>query len=370
MANGRMRITVAALAVATECLLSARGWAEGGLSAPAGYQPGWTVEVRKAGSELDRPAGERLTSFVAPAAGFDMGSYRDTSATRYEFGLAYAALGMLNVPAAGDYRIGVAAAWTAAPGETDARCGLRLTVAGKIVADWRGPITADAGRRAPQGDIALQPGLHPAELKVACDRALGARLGIAVLIKAPPDRDLRPAGPVDIVHGPGTPAAILEAAVAPASPPARPPAGPIPLGAAPPPALPEAAPPQPVPGAATLVTTIDLSIHDQPDRHSRRIGRLVVGQAVAVAGPAPDPAWVQLAQGGYVEAGYLKPADQAGPARPVPGLAQPGGPLARYRVGDCRPYPMSATMVGGPVPIQGTVCLQPDGAWRVVNRQP
>lgn len=279
-------------------------------NAPPGYLPGWWINVQKAGQDLGEPQGARLVGFAAPAAGFDMASYRDQAPSRFDFGLAYDATGALNLAEGGVHQLAANVTWSEDPGAAEAHCALSMTVEGKPIADWRGPIAATAGTAEAKGDADLPAGLHPVALKVACDQPLGGRVAIAVRIKGPSESDPRPIGPTEIIH-PGEARPAVAAAVAPRIPP------PAPQIQAPAPRRADAAP------ATIMVAAIDLGIHQRPDRRSPKLGRLVYGQEVRVLGPLPDPAWTELADGGYVESGFLKPPGAAGPARPGPTQRRP-----------------------------------------------
>ncbi len=56
------------------------------------------------------------------------------------------------------------------------------------------------------------------------------------------------------------------------------------------------------------------------------------------------------------------------PAAPPPLAAMPASPPYRAANGQyCREYQATVMVNGAPQPSYGTACLQPDGAWRVVN---
>src|SRR5579859_1622295 len=174
--------------------------AQTALAPPAGYAAGWSVAVYKAGADLDHPQGDRLASFAAPAAGFDMASYRDATSNRLDFGIAYTASGVVNVAAAGQHRFVLNAGWTSESGATEAHCAFALAIDGTRVTAAQATVTPQADHTIADGTTDLQPGLHPAELRVACDQSLGTRFVVAISVKTPSDQDPRPLGPVDIVH--------------------------------------------------------------------------------------------------------------------------------------------------------------------------
>lgn len=343
-----------AILVATLTTLGAK--AQGVSTQPAGSQPGWLVTVGRAGDDLGRTTASPLATFAAPASGFDLGSYRGAVEKAAAYGLAYDAKGLLNVQSGGPYKIRVTASWDGAEaGSTEAHCAVKLRVEAADLIDWNGAVTAERGRQELDGSVDLQPGPHDAALHVACDQPLGSRFRVDVALKAPGDADPRPPGPFDIVHA-GTGATAMRAPPpSSAPPPSPPPAGPAP-----------GAPDQA--NRQTLVATTDLRIRDEPRETARTVGRLLAGQSVDVLGPAPDPAWYRLAQGGYASAGFLKQAGAAGPPRPASSGQHVAAPTGKYQVGDCATYRMPANLGGGRHEmVEGTACLQADGRWRIVK---
>ncbi len=201
---------VSAATVVVACFISTPLLAE--TDPPVGYQAGWQVDVRKSGPDLDQQIGEKLARFFAPAAGFDMGSYQAGMASAPEVGVAYDAEGQLNVSSGGQHRVGVKIAWGDAADDGEPNCSLTLTVEDRIVAQWQGPITTDADQRVPQGSIELRSGLHPVQLKVACDAPLDSRLKITLVLKKPSEPELQAANGADIVHkGPDRPIVTADA---------------------------------------------------------------------------------------------------------------------------------------------------------------
>ena len=338
-----------------------------GLSTAPSTQPGWLVSVGKAAEDLGRPAASRLASFAAPAAGFDLGSYRGAVESAAAYGLSYDAKGMLGVQAAGAYKFRVTASWEAGdPGTAAAHCTVGLRVDTADLVNWSGAVTADQGQQASDGATDLQPGPHEATFHVACDQPLGSRFRVDLALSAPGDSGLRPPRPDEIAH-PATGAAGMH--VAQPAPPTPPP----------PASLPQPAPEQPLPpqqigpppeGAQgqMLVATTDLRVRAEPRPDARAIGRLLAGQSVEVLGPASDPAWYRLAPGGYAASAFLRPAGAAGPPRPAAGGESAIGPRGKYKVGDCTTYRTNADLGNGRHDtVEGVACLQPDGRWRIVK---
>lgn len=315
-------------------------WAQSGLTPPAGQAAGWWVDVGPAAADLGAPPATRLGSFAAPAAGFDLGTYRDAVQQRIASGVAYDARGALQVATAGPHRIAVTGTWRADEGADPAHCLAALTVEGRPVASWRADVGQGAGQQEADGIADLQPGLRAAELRLACDRPLGARLNLTLTIKGPADGGLRPIGPVEIVHA--VTGAAAQAAIASASPPSTPAAG------------------QPTaPAGRAMVSTIDLTIRDRPDNAARSLGRVSAGQAVTVTGAPGGSGWVQLAEGGFVDGAFLRPAgtEPAKQARPTSASRMAGR--------DCRTYSVPARHGHGEV--VETACRGRDGHWRVVH---
>lgn len=182
------------------CLAATPVFADTSSDAPAGYQPGWQIQVRRAGPRLDQPTGKPLAQFAAPSSSFDMGSYRGAAARPFDYGVAYDAQGLLNIAAGGPHRIAATVGWDTGEPGPEATCDLSLSLEGRTIAEWHGPILILPDTRTAQGNADLQPGLHPTQLRMACDRAVGARVAVAVTIKTPSDSDLRPLGPAEIVH--------------------------------------------------------------------------------------------------------------------------------------------------------------------------
>jgi hypothetical protein len=328
-------------------MASATAFGQAPVAPPQGYAAGWWIDVYKAGSDLDHPEGDRLGGFAAPAAGFDMASYRDAIPNRLDFGIAYTANGLLDVKAAGQHKLVLNAGWTSESGAAEAHCAFALAIDGTRVSAAQATVTEQADHTVADGPADLQPGLHPAELRVACDRPLGARFVIAASIKAPGDEDPRPLGPVDIVHPTG------QSQTAEAGAPAAP-------GAPSPAPAPSGGPAQPSEGARTMIAVIDMTVREQPSNRAKQVGHLVAGQQVEIAGPAEEPGWVALAAGGYVEAGFLKAQGDAGPARPA---ASHGG----YKVGDCYTYSARSPYWPFAGPVRHRACLKSDGRWHVVR---
>lgn len=320
--------------------------AQTALTPPAGYAAGWWIEVYKAGQDLDHPQGDRLAAFAAPAAGFDMGSYRDATPNRLDFGLAYTASGAINIAAAGQHRFVLNAGWTSESGAAEAHCAFALAVDGVRVGAAQATITQQADHTIADGTTDLQPGLHPAELRVACDQSLGTRFVVALSIKTPSDQDPRPFGPVDVVHPTEQTrtAETTPSAAQPAQPPQQAEPG---------------QPAQPAQGGQTMTAVIDMTVREQPDNRARPVGHLVAGQQVAIAGPADEPGWVKLTTGGYVEAGFLRGPGEAGPARPATRRG--------YRVGDCYTYTARSPYWPFAGPVVHRACLHSDGRWHVVR---
>lgn len=334
---------------------------------PIGYQPGWQIDARKVVPQLDKPTGRSLANFTAPSSGFDMDSYRGGAPERLARGpgplahgpdrlaqgIAYDAQGLLNITVAGPYRIGATVAWGAGQPGPEATCRLSLSLDERVLTEWKGPLSIIPGQRAQQANADLQPGLHPVQLRAACDRPVGARVTVALMMKAPSDRDLRPLGPAEIVHpgsdGPGT--------VAQTPPPATTPPE-------------QASPPK---GATTMIATANLNVRARPTTRSRRLLGLNAGQHVEVAGPASDPAWVRLVRGGFVQSAFLRPQEAAGPARPEPDAPPSPSPSPQdhtpreYKVGECRPYRTPTSGDNGQPRTYGQTCLQADGHWRVIR---
>jgi surface antigen len=69
---------------------------------------------------------------------------------------------------------------------------------------------------------------------------------------------------------------------------------------------------------------------------------------------------------------YAPPAVYAPPpvvyAQPAPLVVNPASaPYMANNGQTCREYQSTAVIAGARRPVYGTACLQPDGAWRIVN---
>lgn len=320
-------------------------------TAPEGYQPGWQVDVRRADETLGQSYDTVIAQFTAPATGFDMGSYRAAASGQFDYGIAYDAQGLLNVTKGGPHRIAVSVGWTAGVPGPEASCRMSLTVEGQVVSEWKGPLSILAGERTQQGAADLKAGLHPARLSLACDGPVEKRVSAVLEIKTPSDRDLRPLGPLDIVHAGSSappPPAIADRA---------PPAAPSPRSLRNGTTLP--------PGGMTMIATSNLIVREQPDKYSPQLGRLRAGQSLQVAGRSPDGNWMALADGGFVLASFLR---LPGGARPAPEMVPPPAPDDKqYRVGECRTYVIPASSDRRQPSVEGEACLQANGTWRVVR---
>ena len=310
----RSRLGASLLAVFTLNLTMARADAQGLSSTPEGYQPGWLVTVYKAGGELAPTPGRPLTAFAAPAAGFDMGSYRGAVDNAFDFGLAYDAAGALNVGAKGKYALTVHASWLAeylkAP---EARCAISLTLDSAKPAAWSGTVGSAVGEQSVAVDADLDPGLRKVGLHVACDKPLGSRFRVELALQAPGDSASRPLGPIELLHAAPESAATLPGEVAMHAQPLAETRS-TPQAAT---ALRTAAPPSPAVSGEALVAVADIRIRSAPRPNAPTLGILRAGQEVKVAGLTPDSTYYHLARGGYASAGFLKPPGAAGPPRPI-----------------------------------------------------
>jgi hypothetical protein len=321
-------------------------WPANAVEIPSGYQPGWQIDVRKAGPRLDQPVGKPLANFGAPSTRFDMGSFHAAVPQTVNYGVSYDAQGLLNISASGPHRIAAIVGWSAGEPGPQATCQLSLSLEDRLIAAWKGPILILPDKRTAQGDAQLEPGLHPVQLRMACDRVVDARVTIAIMIKTPSDRDLRPMNPADIVH----PGSSPQGKAVQATPISVPPAG-------------KAV--DPPPGATTMIATRTINIREKPMAGSRRVGQLKTGQKTQVLGPTPDPAWVQLNDGGFATSAYLKVADPAPPSSSE-AAPQSSAPRQQYKPGDCRAFRTPESADGEPS-TYGQTCLQADGHWRVVR---
>lgn len=78
--------------------------------------------------------------------------------------------------------------------------------------------------------------------------------------------------------------------------------------------------------------------------------------------PPPPPVYVYPAYPAYPAPVYAAP--------PAPAYAPPRAPAAApgpQAQENCREYQSSTTIDGRPQQVYGTVCLQPDGSWRIVR---
>ncbi|HLG89684.1 MAG TPA: SH3 domain-containing protein [Alphaproteobacteria bacterium] len=315
----RSRLGASLLILLGLSLTTARADAQGLSSTPEGYQPGWQITVYKAGVQLAPSPGKPLTAFAAPAAGFDMGSYRGAVEEAFNFGLAYDASGMLNIAAKGKYALSAKASWLAEYLNTpEARCAISLAVDGAPPATWTGAIGSVAGEQSVTVDTDLEPGLRKADLHVACDKPLGSRFRVELAMQGPGDSTARPLGPIELLHAappnptivPGTVAAETPSPAAemkPTSP------APVPRSAA----SPQAPAAKIAISGQTLVAVADIRVRSAPRENAPTLGILPAGREVEVSGMTPDSEWYHLAQGGYASAGFLKPAGSAGPPRPI-----------------------------------------------------
>lgn len=293
---------------------------------PDGYQPGWQITVRKTGGELAPAPGRPLAEFAAPASGFDMGSYRGAVEEAVTSGgLVYDAAGVLSVGTKGKHALTVKASWTAEYLKVpEARCTLSLMLDGAKPANWSGTIGSAAGEEPVEVDADLDPGLHKADLHVACDKPLGSRFRVELALQAPTESASRPLGPIELLHAAPTLPPTVPGVVATRTPPAAPEPTPPPQPAqrstseaAPGRAPTEQAPTEQAPTGGALVAVADIRIRAAPRANAATVGILFAGQEVKIAGLTQDSAWYRLARGGYAAAGFLKAPGSAGPPRPI-----------------------------------------------------
>jgi hypothetical protein len=315
----RSRLGVSLLAVFWLSLTTAGADAQGLSSTPEGYQPGWQITVYKAGGELAPTPGKPLTAFAAPAAGFDMGSYRGAVDEAFNFGLAYEAAGLLNIPGKGKYALAVKASWLAEYlTVAEARCQVSLAVDGAKPGSWTGAVGSAAGEQSVSVEADLDPGLRKADLRVACDKPLGSRFRVELALQAPGDSAPRPLGPIELLHAAPPNPTIIPGEVAAQTPPPAAAMKPTPPAPVPRPVAPRQEPPT-APSGQALVAVADIRVRSAPQPNAPTLGILLAGQQVEVAGMTSDSEWYRLARGGYASAGFLKPAGSAGPPRPTAG---------------------------------------------------
>jgi hypothetical protein len=315
----RSRLGASLLTLLGLTLTTARADAQGLSSTPEGYQPGWQITVYKAGVQLAPSPGKPLTAFAAPAAGFDMGSYRGAVEEAFNFGLAYDAAGMLNIATKGKYALSAKASWLAeylnAP---ETRCAISLAVDGAKPATWTGTIGSAAGEQSVTVDADLEPGLRKTDLHVACDKPLGSRFRIELALQAPGDSAVRPLGPIELLHAAPANPTIVPGEVAAQTPPPAAEMKPTPPAPMPRPTVSAQAPAAKVAiSGQALVAVADIRVRSAPRENAPTLGILFAGQEVQVAGMTPDSEWYHLARGGYASAGFLKPEGSAGPPRPI-----------------------------------------------------